>query len=447
MRFLITAIATISTLAITTTAQAFCGFYVARADTSLFNKASQVVLVRDDDRTVITMANDFQGDVEDFAMVIPVPTFIERGQINVADGALIDHLDAYTSPRLVEYHDPNPCIDFALKSMIANDALMPQSALMEREESGRSRGVTIEASYTVGEYDILILSAEESGGLIKWLDENDYRIPHGAEKVVDSYLKQDMRFFVAKVNLKEQTKLGFSKLRPLQVAYEHNKFMLPIRLGTLNANGKQELYVYALTRTGRVETTNYRTVKLPSNNEVPEFVQAEFADFYRSMFERQTLQENERGVFLEYAWDMAWCDPCAADPLSSDELRSLGVFWIDGQKSARIRIAPQPAQNVFVSRLHVRYDSQNFPEDLMFQETGDRQNYQGRYVIRHPWTSPTSCDATQYKAAVKERQEREAQTLANLTGWDIDDIRAKITFIDGVTPTSDDMPWWKRLWN
>ena len=92
--------------------------------------------------------------------------------------------------------------------------------------------------------------------------------------------------------------------------------MLPIRLGTLNANGKQELFVYALTRTGRVETTNYRTVKLPSDIEVPEFVQAEFGDFYRAMFDTQTEQENERAVFLEYAWDMAWCDPCAADPLS-----------------------------------------------------------------------------------------------------------------------------------
>ena len=39
----------------------FCGFYVAKADTKLFNKASQVVLVRDGDRTVMTMANDFKG--------------------------------------------------------------------------------------------------------------------------------------------------------------------------------------------------------------------------------------------------------------------------------------------------------------------------------------------------------------------------------------------------
>ena len=92
--------------------------------------------------------------------------------------------------------------------------------------------------------------------------------------------------------------------------------MLPIRLGTLNAKAQQDLYVYALTRSGRIETTNYRTVKLPSDTDVPEFVQAKFADFYRDMFTRQTEIENNRGVFLEYAWDMAWCDPCAADPLS-----------------------------------------------------------------------------------------------------------------------------------
>ncbi len=444
MRTLITILAATFTVAISTTAQAFCGFYVARADTALFNEASQVVLVRDGDRTVITMANDFKGDVQDFAVVIPVPTFIEREQINVGDQAVVQHLDAYTAPRLVEYHDPDPCVRYeALKSMSMNDASMPRS-IAEENGLGLALGVTIEASYTVGEYDILILSATESSGLIKWLGENDYRIPKGAEDVVDSYLKQDMRFFVAKVNLQEQRKLGYSNLRPLQVAYESNKFMLPIRLGTLNAKGKQELYVYALTKTGRVETTNYRTVKLPSNNEVPEFVQSEFGDFYRAMFARQTEKENERGVFLEYAWDMAWCDPCAAGPLSADELRKLGVFWVDGQQGRSS--APSPAQNVFVTRLHIRYDREHFPEDLVFQETGDRQNYQGRYVIRHPWKGEMRCDASTYMAATRERQEREAQVLANLTGWNIDDIRAKIPYLDGVTPEPVPSPWWKRIW-
>ena len=446
MKYFVTLLTAILTITVATTAQAFCGFYVAKADTSLFNQASQVVLVRDGNRTVITMANDFEGDVEDFAIVIPVATMIEREQINVGDRAVIQHLDAYTSPRLVEYHDADPCMNYQLEEMARMDQSLPAAA-KELKRSANSQGVTIEAQYTVGEYDIMILSATQSDGLVSWLEDNDYKLPRGAERVVDGYLKQGMRFFVAKVNLAEQAKLGYQFLRPIQVAYESNKFMLPIRLGTLNAKGKQELFVYALTRTGRVETTNYRTVKLPSNFDVPEFVEAEFADFYRSMFEKQTMKENERAVFLEYAWDMAWCDPCAADPLTPRELRSLGVFWLDDKGRQGKRIAPSPAQNVFVTRLHVSYDAEHFPEDLMFQETGDRQNYQGRYVIRHPWKGETSCDISEYQAAVRDRQEREAQQLANLTGWDIEDIRGKIDFLGGDAPAIDKEPWWKRLWN
>ena len=56
-------------------------------------------------------------------------------------------------------------------------------------------------------------------------------IPAGASPVIASYLKQNMKFFVARVNLTEQSKLGFTYLRPLQIAYESPKFMLPIRLG------------------------------------------------------------------------------------------------------------------------------------------------------------------------------------------------------------------------
>src|SRR3954468_24150116 len=77
----------------------FCGFYISKADTKLFNKASQVVLVRDGDRTVMTMVNDFKGELKEFAVVIPVPTFLRREQIHVGNKALVDHLDAYSAPR------------------------------------------------------------------------------------------------------------------------------------------------------------------------------------------------------------------------------------------------------------------------------------------------------------------------------------------------------------
>ena len=398
-------LALVFSLAVAPAAYPFCGFYVARGDAKLFNKASQVVLVRDGDRTVMTMANDFKGDPKEFAIVIPVPTLLERGQIRVSDRKIIDHLDAYSAPRLVEYHDPDPCMR-AMPSAKMQDAAANMAA-PSRQRKDKALGVTVEARYTVGEYDILILSAKESGGLVTWLTSNGYRLPDGAREVLGSYIGQNLKFFVAKVNLTEQSRLGFNYLRPLQIAYESPKFMLPIRLGTVNASGTQELFVYALTRRGRVETTNYRTVRLPSDVEIPVHVRTRFADFYKAMFSEQVRREKMNTVFLEYAWDMGSCDPCAAEPLSNDELRRLGVFWVDKNGSAPI----------FITRLHVRYDRDHFPDDLVFQETGDRSNFQARYILHHPWEGKTDCDAGDYARLVAERQDREAVNLARLTGW------------------------------
>ena len=424
-------------------ASAFCGFYVGKADTKLFNKASEVVIARHDAKTVITMANDFKGDVKEFALVVPVPTVLEKGQIHVGEAAVLKHLADYSAPRLVEYFDENPCRRYELMER-KMDTLksMPQSAISR--ERDRALGVTVEAQYQVGEYDILILSAKESAGLETWLTENGYRIPLGASSVLHSYLKQNLKFFVAKVNLGEQAKLGLTHLRPLQIAFESPRFMLPIRLGTANADGLQELFVYFLTRQGRVETTNYRTVRLPESQEIPLYVKDRFGDFYRDLFTQQVKREQHRGVFLEYAWDMNWCDPCAADPLSADELRSLGVFWEDHM--GRGSKGMGQGQNVFLTRLHVRYDAAHFPEDLIFQETSDRSNFQARYILRHPWTGSDECPtATAYRQQLRERYEREAQTLATLTGWTIEEIRKAMNI--AALPTSDEKTWYERLWN
>jgi hypothetical protein len=422
-------------------ASAFCGFYVAKADAKLFNKASQVVLVRDGDKTVMTMVNDYHGTPDEFAVVIPVPTALEKGQIHVADKALIEHLDAYSAPRLVEYYDEDPCV-----MLERRDALY---SMAPAAQAGKAReaalGVKVEAKYTVGEYDIVILSARESDGLVTWLKENDYRIPEGATEVLGSYIKQKMHFFVAKVNLAEQSKLGFNYLRPLQVAYNNPKFMLPIRLGTVNADGPQDLIVYALTKKGRVETTNYRTVKVPSGMDVPLYVKDVFGNFYRDMFTEQVKKEGMHCVFTEYAWDMGWCNPCAADPLSATELRKLGVFW--KTNDANPGWGGASPSEVYITRLHVRYDRAHFPEDLVFQETGDRENFQGRYVLRHPWSGEPKCDeAKKYLAGLPKRQEEEAKTLAKLTGWDVETIREKMKLANPAPAASSETKWWQKLW-
>ena len=436
-------------------AAAFCGFYVAKADADLFNEASKVVMARDGARTVITMVNDYQGDPTEFAMVVPTPVVLQEGQINIGNAADVDHLDAYTAPRLVEYHDDDPCAPQVMyRDLAIASAPMPTGAEMEE---AASLGVTVEAEYTVGEYDILILSAEESGGLQTWLDREGYRVPAEARDVLGSYIAQGMKFFVAKVNLEEQAALGFETLRPLQLAFEHDRFMLPIRLGTVNAKGKQDLILYTLTRKGRVESTNYRTARIPTDMDLPLFLKdgEAFGEFYKAMF-AETVEREGPSVVLEYAWDMSWCDPCAADPLSSEQLRKLGAGWIAAD-AGRVQpdgtvVRPNPkgqARDAFVTRLHVRYDAASFPEDLRFQETGDRQNFQGRYVMRNPFEGEMRCEAGRdYARSLPQRFEREAQQLASITGWDVAEVRERMRASGQVAPDvpGGERPWWERLW-
>ena len=235
------------------------------------------------------------------------------------------------------------------------------------------------------------------------------------------------------------------------------------------------------------------------------------------MFDHQAKQENHRVVFTEYFWDMAWCDPCADDPLSRDELHQAGVFWLDGdidvqnstRRSNKMRPMPAPnggAQNALLTRLHVRYTPKTFPEDLMFVQTADRQNWQTRYVVQNPFegdlqecrekAASYSCenacrgydeprayddkkpnsysqsciqacrDNTRfaveqarryYETDLPQRQQTELQTLTRYTGWGRQDaqrfVDGKPIVIDQKLPNSDNAQentqpknkWWEKL--
>ena len=391
----------------------FCGFFVAKAPSDLFNQKSEVILVRDRDRTTITMSNDYEGPLDEFAMVIPVPVILEEEQIRIVDRGVFDRLDAYSAPRLVEYHDANPCYQPKLtaRSEVQNSAPLFDEMIAEEAEDF---GVTIEASYSIGEYDILILSAEESDGLETWLNRNNYHIPQKARDILQAYIRTNTKFFVVKVNLEEQEKSGFDYLRPIQISFESDKFMLPIRLGMANAKGAQDLIVYAFTRKGRVEAVNYRTAKIPTSKEVPLFVERYFGEFYQDLFERAYQREGRNAVFLEYAWNVSpmqgvKCDPCVSPPPVLDDFAKAGVDWVAGMNRE---------SEVFFTRLHVRYTRDKFPRDLQFQVTPNRENFQARYIIRHPAKGDLSCSQGQtYIEELENRRRMEVEELTALTGW------------------------------
>jgi hypothetical protein len=399
-------------------AEAFCGFYVAGAGADLYNQATVVVLMRDGTRTVLSMRNNYQGPPQDFALIVPVPVVLAQDDVRVIEAAVFDRVDRLSAPRLVEYWERDPC-------EVPWDAEGEASCAGEAPEDEESLGVKVEAAFAVGEYQIKILSATDSTGLETWLQREQYAIPGGAEPLLRPYVESGSKFFVAKVDASKVTfdPQGRTKLSPLRISYDSPEFSLPVRLGLINAspNGKQDLLIHILARGHRYRVSNYENVTIPTNLDVEDEVRHDFGSFYASLFDH-VLAGRPNAVVTEYAWAAGSCDPCPDEPLSLQELVTLGADLLPAYTKVFAQgRAPEQAEwevpsEFVLTRLHARYDASSLGEDLVFevappivggrefpsqneqleQGASERPNgpnsFQARYVIRHRWTKPVKCE-------------------------------------------------------
>jgi hypothetical protein len=383
---------------------AFCGFYVGGAEAKLFNNATQVVLLRDGLRTVLSMANAYQGPPEGFAMVVPVPVVLHEENVKTLPASIFDRVDRIGGPRLVEYWEEDPCPPPPRPPMKGGRGPFPIH-YKAGDGGGPSGGsVRVEAEFVVGEYEIVILSASDSLGLDTWLRQSGYRIPAGAEPYLRPYVQQGMKFFVAKVDARKvHFEDGQAILSPLRFHYDSDQFFLPIRLGLINSAGSQDLIVNILARGQRYDVANYENVAIPTNIDVEGATRQRFPAFYTRLFE-DTLKRHPRAVVTEYSWQATSCDPCPTSPLDPSELSTLGADL------AGVYTSPS---DFVLTRLHARYTKDVLGDDLFFRAAppivGGRElltdgktlergavpsgqnNFQARYAIRHPWTGPIKC--------------------------------------------------------
>ncbi|MDX2091257.1 MAG: DUF2330 domain-containing protein [Kofleriaceae bacterium] len=316
-------------------ASAFCGFYVAGSNANLTNDATQVVLMRKGTRTVLAMQNDYKGPPEAFALVVPVPVVLQKDDVKTLPKEVFAHVEAMGAPRLVEYWEQDPCPNDrgGLYGTIGHGSGTGTGYGVGGGRGGmrgRDLGVTVEATFAVGEYQIVILSAKDSTGLETWLRQENYKIPEGAEPLLRPYVESGMKFFVAKV---DPSKVAFdangrAALSPLRFHYDSDDFSLPIRLGLANSSGTQDLIVSIFAPYQRYEVANYKNVTIPTNIDVDDRVRGDFGAFYAQLFDR-TLARNPGAVVTEYAWQATSCDPCTGPTLQPEELATLGGDVLD----------------------------------------------------------------------------------------------------------------------
>jgi MYXO-CTERM domain-containing protein len=406
-----------SALAAPAPARAFCGFYVSGADAKLFNNATLVVLMRDGVRTVLSMQNNYQGPPSDFAMVVPVPVVLSKENVKTLPREIFDRVDKLAAPRLVEYWEQDPCDLGMLKREMVPGAVELSAVEEDEDRSAKQLGVKIEARFSIGEYDVLILSAEDSLGLDTFLRQQRYKIPAGAEPYLRPYVQSGSKFFVAKVDVsKVRFDKGQAMLSPLRFHYDSETFNLPVRLGLINSAGTQDLIVHVIARS-RYEVANYENWAIPTNIKVADSVKDNFGAFYAALFDK-VLAEHPKAVITEYSWSAGSCDPCPEPPLSPSDLATLGADALPAMQGAS-EVPPGFASNFTLTRLHVRYRKDALGEDLVFraapgitggtgvpgpdgamtrgaQPSGyEGSNFQGRYVIMHPWTGPVQCENPQ----------------------------------------------------
>ena len=290
-------LAAAATLLAPRAASAFCGFYVAGVDAALTNDATQVVLMREGNRTVLSMQNSYKGPPEGFAMVVPVPIVLQKENVKTLPRAVFDRIDKLGAPRLVEYWERDPCGSNDL-SGLAGIGRGSGSGLSSIGGAGAGAPVTVtvEAKFAVGEYEIVILSAKDAAGLETWLHEQKYAIPAGAEPYFRPYVAAGSKFFVAKVDPKKVTfRDGRAALSPLRFHYDTDTFSLPVRLGLINSGGTQDLVINILAKKKRYEAANYPNVTVPTNLDVSEGARTRFGEFYAALFDR-TLERTPKAI-------------------------------------------------------------------------------------------------------------------------------------------------------
>jgi hypothetical protein len=368
-------------------AGAFCGLYVGTGQ-PLHNQSTQIVVAHNADGTVaLTLAPDYDGDLADFGLVIPVPAGTGAADVEaLASSEALDHLDAYTAPRMVRYRcedlypyywdgawhtggDPrfSGCSGGDFQVGCSNDA-----AFYSLDHYlGEAEGVAVEDHFTTGAYDIAVLSTEDSQGLLTYLAAEGYALDASAEDALQSYIDADLQFLVARVVLDQP---GETWLTPLQIRYTATTVTIPIRLGTENATGPQDLQLYLLDADGQGTIQNYPMVPVTSDC-MAEGIDgpADLPGYWDGVLDA-TFSGQDAAWTTVFAWDSGYaCDPCPPGGQIFFDTDAAAFGYTDGGYP-------------LVTRLHARWNPDAGLDDLVlgFGNEDWGAKVQATYIVYDP---------------------------------------------------------------
>jgi hypothetical protein len=388
---------------------------IGMTSTKLQDRTMQVTLMRDGRRTIETIAGTYEGPIENFFLIVPVPVAVTKENVSTLVHKEFERIDAFASPRLDELWERDPCAaqtDAAAPEPSASTPRpAPSAARIPGADAGADAGVAkVEAQFVTAEYDVTVLSAADSQALDAWMKGQKLVLPEGGDAYLAPYAKAGWRFVVAKVNvLKVFFIRNHGLLSPLRIVFDTDDFQLPLRPALINSPpGGQDLVVNILARGQRYEPANYASILADTNVEVNDAAKAQFAPMHEALLEL-ALKRNPRGIVTEFAGPVPACDTCVPPSLSAAEILSFGADVIPPPPNG------DRTSGFVLTRLHTRYAPEAITDDLVLRaappiaggrevlaangeiekgaHSSDTNDFRTRYVVRHPWTSAVACDA------------------------------------------------------
>ncbi|MFK7984574.1 MAG: DUF2330 domain-containing protein [Sandaracinaceae bacterium] len=341
------------------------------ADQETKNPATSVFLLRDGTRTILTIEAAYEGPNGELSMIVPLPHAIEREHVRTISGTHFRRVDQRTAPRAT--HNFPGCSDFRRHRRT-------RAAPMAAGRGGfvapvMGDAVEVLEEWDVDEYDVTLLSAGESTGLLGFLRTRGLELPHGAEPVLRAYIETDHRFALIQLDPEEAHVVGGQRvLSPIQLEYQSDELRVPVRLGTLNSPGEQELLLYVLSREGRFEMANRENVIAPSGARLRDEYEGGFGAFYQGLME-QVFDAHPGAAVTEYA-----------GRLGGGRVRVRDVWWLGLD---RYRTDPNPYSAISwrdlrqwtVTRIRHRYGT-DLDDDLVLRPTTELRNPDARWPRR-----------------------------------------------------------------
>jgi MYXO-CTERM domain-containing protein len=407
-------------LAFAPPARALPGFIAGKGSAPRVSNSTQVVLLQKGAQTVVTVWADYEGPLDRFAIVLPVPEDVALRAVRTLKRDSIDHLDEISAPRFHEFWEKDPCEpgeaqqewerDLRVKDTAANFLGGGMPDMSGGQKLPPEMLLDFEPQFKDGEYTFSLVPKGQS--VQAFLQKKGLTVPSKAASRVGEYEARGMQMLVAEVNV-SKVELGGARralLSPIRFA-TRQPYALPATLGLANSAGQQELVVYVLHPDKRFEVKNYANVYPPTNVNVDMAIKERMGEFYAGLHDA-LLAKDPKAFLVEYAWPtIKQCgEPCPNAPLGVHELLSLGVDVVEGdvpkaernpkppvlsdEEKAQLKAADKPTKkrleqlrreaarrrgvlernSYVITRLHHRYGESGLPEDV---ELAPASNVQG----------------------------------------------------------------------